>query len=293
VAPVLQTRHRPVLAALTQPAIELPLAAAVVATYWQMGDLRAVFAVIAVFRALHFAVSWYLLRLPFRGEDAEFDTALAGEVARYTLPLGAASLIGTTNAVFDRMLIGWRFGPEEFAVYRTGAYELPFVALFVASVFPVLLPEMARMANDGRFDEQFDCIEDREYWIRLAAKGTLGFIDQVLLTKVEHGDENLGRQRLRRSRGLLEIADRFEQSFGQGLDRTTARELRALRCRAHQMALAAQIDAGDHAEALRHWRQAWSEAPIVSRQRLQLLRRTLDLSATALSHRVTLPATAA
>ncbi|MBW2373626.1 MAG: hypothetical protein JRF70_13930 [Deltaproteobacteria bacterium] len=59
------------------------------------------------------------------------------------------------------------------------------------------------------------------------------------------------------------------------------------------MALRAQLEAGDYAEAVRHWRQAWSAAPIASRRRVQLLRTALHMSATALSHRKTLPATAA
>ncbi|MBW2235500.1 MAG: hypothetical protein JRG85_08860, partial [Deltaproteobacteria bacterium] len=122
---------------------------------------------------------------------------------------------------------------------------------------------------------------------------TLGFVDQVLITKVEHGDDNLGRQHLRRSGGLLRIVERFEQSFGPTLDRRSARELRLLRCQAHQVGLNAQLEAGDHAEALRHWRQAWSAAPIASRQQAWLLRKALHMSATALSHRKALPATAA
>ena len=75
---------------------------------------------------------------------------MAIDATRYAVPLGAASIVGATTLTIDRLLISWKYTAADFAVYRNGAFELPFFALFAASIFPVLLPEMARMTRPSR-----------------------------------------------------------------------------------------------------------------------------------------------
>lgn len=151
VAPALLSKQRPVLSGLYLPAVEIPGVALVVATYALTRSVEAMFLAMAALRlAQCIAGAYLMIRVPFRGVRAGIDRGTLRQVLRYSLPLGLAAIVGQTTLTIDRILISWKFGPEDFAVYRNGAFELPFVTLITSAIFTVLLPEMSRMAHGGQ-----------------------------------------------------------------------------------------------------------------------------------------------
>jgi O-antigen/teichoic acid export membrane protein len=151
VPPALLTKRLPLLSGVYLPAMEVPGVAAALATYYLTRSLETMFLVIAGMRALHCLAGFLLMvHLPFKEVAASFDRHLPWEVLKYAVPLGAAIMVAMTTRTFDRLFISSYYTPADFAVYRNGAFELPLFMLLTASVFTVLLPEMARLAHAGR-----------------------------------------------------------------------------------------------------------------------------------------------
>ena len=70
----------------------------------------------------------------------------------YGLPLAATGLAGTLGYQFDRLVVGVKFSPQEFAVYALGAVEVPIGLLIAAAVSNVLLPRLTVLWRDGDRD---------------------------------------------------------------------------------------------------------------------------------------------
>lgn len=89
-----------------------------------------------------------VLRL-YRGVTPRLPRPLPREFLLYTLPLAANEVVRVLSGWIDKALVSTRFAPETFAVYANGALEIPFIAILLASITSVLMPELARLAGDG------------------------------------------------------------------------------------------------------------------------------------------------
>jgi O-antigen/teichoic acid export membrane protein len=147
----LLTKKRPILSGMYVPMLEIPGVVAAVGTFYFTHSVEKMFVVMAVLRGGHCLLGMFMMvRLPFREVAATFDRSVLLDVLKYALPLGAAAIVGQTSRFIDKVFISFQFTDEQFAIYRNGAFEIPVFQMLTASIFTVLLPEMARMVHAGK-----------------------------------------------------------------------------------------------------------------------------------------------
>lgn len=80
------------------------------------------------------------------------DFKLIGEIFKFSIPIGLASLVGTLTLECDKLVIGKLFDTETLAIYTNSAKELPFT-IIATSLTAVLLPQMARKLKENQTEE--------------------------------------------------------------------------------------------------------------------------------------------
>ncbi len=68
---------------------------------------------------------------------------------RFAVPLGLASLLGTLSAQLDKLIVSAMCSTEDFAIYATGAIELPLIGVVTGAMSAVVLPELTRFYKAG------------------------------------------------------------------------------------------------------------------------------------------------
>ena len=71
------------------------------------------------------------------------------EILKFSLPLGLATMAGTISMQMDKMIVGFMFSPEEFAVYSLGAIEIPLLAVLTGSITSIMLPEIRKAVAEN------------------------------------------------------------------------------------------------------------------------------------------------
>ena len=70
-------------------------------------------------------------------------------MARYSLPLGAATILGQITLQLHGVIVSSICTPEEFAVYINGAIELPIVGIVTGSIATIILADMSSLCAKG------------------------------------------------------------------------------------------------------------------------------------------------
>ena len=71
------------------------------------------------------------------------------EQFRFSLPLGAATLIGNVILNLNKIIVASTCSNDDFAVYINGAIEIPLVIILPKSIQSVLLPDFVRLYREG------------------------------------------------------------------------------------------------------------------------------------------------
>lgn len=82
-----------------------------------------------------------------------FDKKVASEIFKVATPLAMTSIIERMVFYIDGIMISGMLSTTEFAFYRAGAIEVPFIASLYGSVAAVVLPEVARLFYGHQRDE--------------------------------------------------------------------------------------------------------------------------------------------
>ncbi len=72
------------------------------------------------------------------------DTAYMRRIFAFSVPIGLAGAVGTLNGELDKLLIGYYFSTEDYAIFTNAARQLP-VTMLTDSLTAVLLPCMVRL----------------------------------------------------------------------------------------------------------------------------------------------------
>lgn len=75
------------------------------------------------------------------------------EVRAFLWPLLLASGIGLLGLRMDQIIVANRLGPEVYALYAVGAFEIPLFGLLQSSVSSVLMPRFAALARQQEWAE--------------------------------------------------------------------------------------------------------------------------------------------
>ncbi len=83
-----------------------------------------------------------------------FDFSLFKKMSRDGIPLSANSILGKfiflTGGIFVSQLIG---GTKDYAIYRNGAFEMPFISTIYSALSIIIFPEVAKMIGSGQLKE--------------------------------------------------------------------------------------------------------------------------------------------
>jgi O-antigen/teichoic acid export membrane protein len=79
-----------------------------------------------------------------------FDAKLLRHQLAYALPLGFAGLLYVMQNDLHNFFVSNEFGPDLFAIYAIGCFQLPLVAILGESVGAVTIPLVARLQQEGR-----------------------------------------------------------------------------------------------------------------------------------------------
>ncbi len=110
-----------------------------------MMGLSAVSVLQAV--VLFFCVSSEIRTMQF------FNRKVAKEIFHVATPLALTSILERLVFYIDGIMISGMLSTTDYAFYRAGAIEVPFVASLYGSVAAVILPEVARLFYDHQRDE--------------------------------------------------------------------------------------------------------------------------------------------
>jgi len=67
----------------------------------------------------------------------------------FSIPLVLAGAMGTISLQLDKLVVSAMCTPEAFAVYSTGALEIPVIGMITGSIATVILPDLRRMVAAG------------------------------------------------------------------------------------------------------------------------------------------------
>jgi O-antigen/teichoic acid export membrane protein len=65
-------------------------------------------------------------------------------------PLGLTGLLGTGILYIDGLMVSKMEGIESYAIYRNGAFEIPFLSAIYGSIAAIILPEIAKLFNQNK-----------------------------------------------------------------------------------------------------------------------------------------------
>lgn len=80
-------------------------------------------------------------------------TELLKEQWREGLPLGLSNLTNFLFVKTDGIMISMLLLPVDFALYRNGAFQVPFLSTFAYAITSIILPELANLFVDGKKGE--------------------------------------------------------------------------------------------------------------------------------------------
>ena len=103
-----------------------------------------------------------------------FDYKLAKSMFQMASPLAVSSLIEKSLVYLDGVMVSAMLTTTAYAFYRAGAVEVPFIAGLYGSVTAIVMPEVAKLFNDGNLKEIIRLK-------RIAISGTLFFVYPVLI----------------------------------------------------------------------------------------------------------------
>jgi len=75
------------------------------------------------------------------------------EMAKFSIPLGLATVLGSLTRQFANIVVSLLTSPEEFAIYFNGAREVPLIGIITGSISVVILADMAKYIKQGNYNK--------------------------------------------------------------------------------------------------------------------------------------------
>jgi len=86
-------------------------------------------------------------------ESFRFDLKAANDQIKEGFPLGLTGLLGSGILYIDGFMVSYFLDVEAYAIYRNGAFEVPFVSTIYTSIAAIILPEVSKLYVDGKMQE--------------------------------------------------------------------------------------------------------------------------------------------
>lgn len=113
-------------------------------------------AIIALGVGAFIQALWYLFSVPSEHRSfASFDSKILLDQLHISFPMLLVALFGAGVLNIDGIIVSSILGVKEFAIYRAGAIELPFIGTICSTVATVIMPDLAKLAFAGNGKEIF------------------------------------------------------------------------------------------------------------------------------------------
>jgi len=118
-----------------------------------IGDFTLIFVVIGIIAPLTQCLFYILVnryRILFEGK---FNYEIFRYVLNVGVPLGITTILAASYFYLSGFYISYFFTPAQFAIYKNGAFEIPFLSIIATSVTSIMTPHFAALLNDGKLKE--------------------------------------------------------------------------------------------------------------------------------------------
>ncbi len=99
--------------------------------------------------AVMVAPAMWMIRSAAGGAKGGPSLPTAWKQLTFAVPLGLASLLGAISMQLDKLVVSSMCTNEQFAVYVTGAIQLPLVGVVTGALMAAVLPDMALLHKSG------------------------------------------------------------------------------------------------------------------------------------------------
>lgn len=108
------------------------------------------------------------------GDDGRISLQSIKQLLKVSIPLGVAAMVITLNSFLDKWIVSLMCSPEEYAVFASGAHEVPFITAITNSVMTVIIVPLTEAFRDGDRTKAVGII-------RKAAESTSMFLMPIML----------------------------------------------------------------------------------------------------------------
>lgn len=148
---VLVFRHRIKQSVLIQVLGNLLKIGLVFISVQYYSSLELVMLSLVVSSAFQMLLSIYFTHSDFKKNLLSFQTVLTQ--IKQGFPLGITGVIGTIMLASDGYLVSAFLSIKEYAIFRNGALEVPFVSIVYGSIAAIILPEVSKLFYQNKFTE--------------------------------------------------------------------------------------------------------------------------------------------
>lgn len=107
-------------------------------------------------------------------DDGKMRLFSIKQLLKVSIPLGVAAMVVTLNSFLDKWIISLMCTPEEYAVFVSGAHEVPFITAITNSVMTVIIVPLTEAYRDGDYAKALDLV-------RNAARSTSMLLMPIML----------------------------------------------------------------------------------------------------------------
>lgn len=103
---------------------------------------------------INFAVLlFYVKRFPIKIFKGKFNRPIMSQFLKYGYTLGMTMVLGTLIKRTDGLMVSSILRPEDYALFRMGAIEIPFLMMVFSSVITITLPTITKLYKKNNIAE--------------------------------------------------------------------------------------------------------------------------------------------
>ncbi len=104
----------------------------------------------------YFPICVYLIFKNVKGEWSSPTLASMSKIAKFSIPLGLATVLGTLAKQLSGMVVSLLSTPEEYAIFANGAKEVPFIGIITGSISVVIMADMTKYIKEGEVNSALE-----------------------------------------------------------------------------------------------------------------------------------------
>lgn len=105
---------------------------------------------ILISQVIQFLIGIILTR---KSIELKIDRLLFVEQLKKGFPLGLTGVLGAGILYVDGLMVSRFEGVQEYAIYRNGAIEVPFISTIYASIAAIIMPEVTKLFSENKLKE--------------------------------------------------------------------------------------------------------------------------------------------